>query len=668
MIGSSPQEVLGTIGAIQTLTENFPMGILSLFRGKKYTSVIDFVMDVLRKVGYTDTMIFDLLLRKILGTNNPSIKDLVNGGNNVSSIGDRYHYKSAKSLSEDEKKMAITMVSVPKEQDEIINSPDYIKILSGYDDLGDPTYDYYVKKGMVEVTSDFLEKLEDSVKVILADVLTAVMSCSINPEVPNRYMDAKTTNGLWGGDSIYVPLNFIDIFNLFDLSPTSEVGSNFYAVEDELTVNQLYKTNDLNTFMWYIINRSLVAPQTEINKNMWDSRVLAQKNDAYTRQTSDDWEAWLNSKPSGSSAFTYDDMNEYYLDGENGTMGCPLHPILQFKPSDAYGFNVQFPAQTYRIEEGLFNKTIYDFNYDYLKNIKIFDVKSIITNMINNFLNYELKLSVGLNYSVQQQVIEAKISEVIKRIMEQEDVATTDCFYSFSNEGLSEAMRNTELQKYNAMKLKDAGVPAVERDPSVGLEALNEINSSATINEKISTIKKTVTDLSVTPASGGYMEYSDRLDVSLGYNADYISRFVNALIEPIVMQVMSPKVLLLFYIDFHVMGIIDSNSFRMDKNKVFDFIFKKMITMIASLVTCVKDKVIQILMDAFAEQIKDIMEKYNIVVVKELLESYRFLLAEALAYLPTFDFSMNRVAGQLDEVTYADITKEKTIPDENKTC
>ena len=48
---SSTAKVLGTIGALNTLIENFPMSILDLFKGKTYTSVFEFIIDVLYACG-----------------------------------------------------------------------------------------------------------------------------------------------------------------------------------------------------------------------------------------------------------------------------------------------------------------------------------------------------------------------------------------------------------------------------------------------------------------------------------------------------------------------------------------------------------------------------------------------------------------------------------------
>jgi hypothetical protein len=48
---SSTDKVLGTIGAINTFIENFPMSLLDMMHGKVYTSIFEFIIDVLAACG-----------------------------------------------------------------------------------------------------------------------------------------------------------------------------------------------------------------------------------------------------------------------------------------------------------------------------------------------------------------------------------------------------------------------------------------------------------------------------------------------------------------------------------------------------------------------------------------------------------------------------------------
>ena len=54
-------DILATIGAIQTLVENFPMGLLSALNVKKYNSSLEFLVDALRTLGVNDKEIISFL-------------------------------------------------------------------------------------------------------------------------------------------------------------------------------------------------------------------------------------------------------------------------------------------------------------------------------------------------------------------------------------------------------------------------------------------------------------------------------------------------------------------------------------------------------------------------------------------------------------------------------
>ena len=59
--------VLGQLAAIQTFIENFPMSILDMMHGKTYTSIFDFLIDVLNACGVNTNEIIDYLLSEIYG-------------------------------------------------------------------------------------------------------------------------------------------------------------------------------------------------------------------------------------------------------------------------------------------------------------------------------------------------------------------------------------------------------------------------------------------------------------------------------------------------------------------------------------------------------------------------------------------------------------------------
>ena len=645
-------EVIGTIGAVQTLIENFPMSIFELFGNKTYTNPIDFIMDVLRQLGISDVVLVDKLIELFF-----------NVPNAVELYGDvaNYKYKYIKKPTEEQIEQAVEEQDIPSKID--ANSPNYIFIVNENE-----TKSYYRKTAPVptELQSEFLNGVEFSVKGIIQNILTSLLSCSIIPEIPESYMDTSNVQFIFPKDSF-------DISGLLNINPLTDIGKNFYSgVDDEdLTVNNLYKTNDLNAFIWYSMNRGTTLTQQEKNKMMWDSRIVSERegNEEDIRTTPEDWNNWINSKVETNGIFYLNNWQKYLdaLSGSNKTVDIPLHPILQFEPTDFFGYNkgirVSFPNQTWHKDEGIFNKSIYRFNIDYLNNIQIFNPRLIITEMINTLLNGNINLGINLNYSIQTKILEGRINSIIKKALEEDDATVEDCFFSFSNDEYNEALKNMELQKYNAKELNSETSPAIKIDENFGLDAVNEINSMATLNEKISTITKTVYDISAIPAQDSAIEISDKL--SLSYNEKWINDVVMALVMPLAKAILTPKVMLLFLINFQIMGMININDIK-SLNDVMDLILKKMIAIIISLVRYIKDKIIEFLLKLFFDVAEELINKWGILILKEKLDAWLTLLAEAISCIPLFNFG--KVLTQIDDVNYADIIQTQDIPKTEEKC
>lgn len=659
-MAAATTEVIGSIGAIQTLIENFPMSIFDLFGNKTYTSVIDFVIDVLRQLGITDMVLVNKLIELFFNVPNAI---------EIYGTLKKYKYKQIKKPTEEQKSQAIDVPEVPTNIDSL--SPNYIVVKKNNVSI------YYVKKAITpdEPQSEFLTGLENSVKSIISTILTSVLSCSVNPEIPNVSMDYNPQDDTYM--SFTIPKKLLDMFNLLDIYPLSEMGSNFYSgVDDEMNVNTLYKVNDLNAFLWYVINRGTSVNQIETNKMMWDSRLVNEREgkDEDLRNTPQRWNDWLNSKTNKTELFSFPGSTKYQdaydSDGGKGndTVDLPLHPILQLKPTDVYGYNngiqISFPQQTW-YRKALFNKTLYRFNIDYLNNIQLFNPKVILSEMINNLLNGNMLFDLNTQYSIDKKIFEEKLYQIIAKAFEVEDLTIDDCFFSFSNEDFNDALKEMELQRYSAKELNSETSPAIKIDGNMGIDAMNEINSMATMNEKISTISRTVYDISAIPTQDAAIRKSDKL--SVGYNEKWLDSVIMALILPIAKSIFTPKVMLLFIINFQLMGLInvnDINSF----DDITNLFVKKLLSTIISIVRYIKDKIADYLYKLFLKTIKPLLLEWGILILTEKLAAWIELLEEAISCVPLFGFGINKTLTEIDDVNYADITQTQDIPETEKSC
>ena len=644
-MGNVTKEIIGTIGAMQTLVENFPMSIFALLGNKVYTNPIEFIMDVLRQLGITDRVLVDKLIELFFGV--PNAIELYGNVRN-------YKYKLIEKPTDEQISMAVPYDEVPLDSEIDSTYPNYIVV----------DEQYYVKKAPIptEIQSEFITGLEYSVKGIIQNILTGLLSCSVIPEIPNNLLDTD--------EGFILTQQSYDLFNLLQINPLSDIGKNYYSDVDDLslTIYDLFKSNDLNAFLWYVINRGNKVNQIETNKMVWDSRLTSDRegNDEEKRITPDDWDGWLESKNNRYDIFWLKNENRYIeatADTENTTVDIPLHPVLQFEPI-AGGLKISFPWQTWKTEKA-FNKSIYTFNTDYLNNIQIFNPRIIITEMINTLLNGSLLSALNPNYSIETKIFDAKLDEIIKQALEVEDTTVDDCFFSFSNDEFNSALKNMELQKYGAKQLNSETSPAIKIDSNLGIDAINEINSMATMNEKLTSISKTVYDIAAIPAQDAAIEISDKF--MLGYNEKWINDVVMALVRPLARAILTPKVMLLYLINFYIMGMIDVNNVQ-SLNDVIDLIIKKMIAVILSLIKYIKDKIVEFLLKLYFEQIKPLIIKWGIDILKEKLEDWITLLEEALSCIPLFDFNRYSVQTTIDDVNYADITQVQTVPETEKTC
>ena len=679
-------KVLGQIAAMNTFIENFPISILDMMHGKVYTSIFDFMIDVLCACGVDVNEVIDYLLREIYG-----IEANINGS-----------------------------------------------IEGFYESIRNGSVD-------IDEQNEFLEGLENAIKGIFMGLLSSIFTCSAIPVLPNKVFDGPNSDTFEGNESrafkhlqknsfepFLVPASVIDPMGLLDINPTSNDGRLFYAIEgrdryyhkefvvdtteeggtfkyveiyadeddipydavqrvnivkeenilledpeyivhyDGLNPNTLYKTYDMNAFLWYALHKGMKTPQIEYNHMMWDSRVSAIKQ-GVSRKSSKEWNDWYNSK----SGYT----DEFKYVGSAITETSPIYPIIQLEPQGMSEnlFRIHIPSQRYffpkirnaNIDSGTtepslaFNASIYKYNWDYLTNIRILQPKILLVGLCEYLLGFSLSTIASTNINLTKKIIEAKLSKAIKSIIEANDMEVEDCYMEFSNDEVNAMMEEMLLSRYNATTYGGETATVRVHDTKKYIAMLDQINANASSEGNITSLTRLITEVTADPGTEGSIDYG----IQVSTDGNLLKKLLWAIVMPILLSIFTPQVLLLLYINFELMGITNVNDFMgQDFSKILNLLMNKIFGLLKSIILFIKDKIVELLLTLFYEKILPLLLKYETIILLERITYWLEILKAALNCLPRFKFNRNKVIGAIDYVDYADITNNQNTPESTANC
>ena len=698
----SANRLFGKISAYSTIIQQNLGKFLNKLSpyAKEYESTLDLVLDILRTLGYSEERLVAELLEVVTG--DASIGAAIEAG---------YHG----ALNSLESKLAL----IETKQD----------------------------------NNSFITKLEDGVKVTISTILTALLTCSINPFIPYSALDkVYKRKDFDGARPINIPTNILDFSNTLHVSPVSESGIYFYntdsvkkfykrdegkreestvtvadvrernaevytiytynnvkledlsdeekkkfkkvvsvpasikvkqderppaeyiyTVRPAVTAEGLYKTDDMNAFIWYVANRGdnfqeassdLHGPgdvMYEYNKMAWDSRRINARDKNTKRDTSEDWTNWLKSRT--------EYLGDLFLNKGNEEPVRNLFPILQMEPSEGWGalehLIVTFPAQRYDTGKKIpllnipITRTIYKFNADYLRSIKIFNWKTIIMNLLYELNGISPIPDIQFNLSLSDEIIDARLSTLILDTITADDKEVDDSYYSFSNEDYAEALKRMEIRKYGAKPYITASSTAIQNDPATPLDVMNSVSTAATLNEIQTTITRGVYSVAGTSGSTGITKTT--LSASLAIESNFIYELLFAIVKPFVRALLSPQIMLLFCINLDVMGLVNLDDIgKKDMDLVSDFIFRKLSAIIKKLIIQIKDAIVLYLLEIVKKEIKKLIDEIIILMLLEQLNDYIRLLNQIMECIRMF--GIGKTITGIDEVNYADIIPEAKGP------
>ena len=505
------------------------------------------------------------------------------------------------------------------------------------DDDKNPT-----RKGILSV-------IEESIKAALLLHFNGMYNCEIPPILPDDFLKYSYTNGtgseMTDGKGIMVRLQSIDMFSQLSLYPLGDTGQMFYFDIKDQSVAQpryLYRSTDFNAWLWWIINYS---KDSTFKRYPWDNRVFYKS--AFKGSDGD-----YNRK-----RFVDEHVNDSQLYNING-IGLKKHIICakyQEEGTTLENTNVLYVygcAETYK-RTGIFgvNKTVFDFNADYIYSLKLFDSKTLTAQIINAVCG--LAGAMFGQISLELNVLIKKIEKTVDIVVSKPLSKNERSYFEFSDEEYNDIVNEATLRYNGKYESHNETNELVTLNVEELTNAIKKIDEAETISDKEEAIQYSIKALGETTTGINY-----GINVPFLQQKDMIMRFIKELITQISLQILSPKVMLLFAInDYFLNGEKTSTKINIEG------FMKDFWNIISSCVLRVANLILESLWDLVLGFIKPIL---SLVVEKLLLETllyYKELLIQLLRNCAVYiSFNGNSSNFVIDNVNYADIIPTKTVP------
>ena len=300
------------------------------------------------------------------------------------------------------------------------------------------------------------------------------------------------------------------------------------------------------------------------------------------------------------------------------------------------------------------NRTIMEFNTDYIMSLKLFDAKVVTAQLIDALTAC---LSVDLNLSYEQLFIQNEIQKMVKAINETDDIVVNDCFFTFSNTESQSMLKRSELIRAGLFSVNGEINSAVEIDAESLLRSLNEINPESSKEEMTTIISGALTEISKMVSSKDY-EVTDQVNFNVQMN--FIEKLLSNLAYVITSAVISPKLYILLGINLQMLG----RESNFDLAGFVDMYKEMLVTIIRKIRDVLIEKLVEKLYEIVGYLAEEIGQKIAIEQILYYKEQIRrciecFRLWGRERYM---DFDVNNI-------DYADIIQdEKTETETNKNC
>ena len=525
-----------------------------------------------------------------------------------------------------------------------------------------------------KATNGILDAIEYAVKVALfANIKDLFGGCPIDVMIPDWMIEEQGTSiDADGNTGIKINLGLIDTFGVLNACPCDSKGSIFYfdtkptIYGDEYNVNDVYKSSDFNAFLWYVVNKSggggaIWDNRVNVQSDLLSSVIEEEGEDGIVRYKWPLREKFFSDpaysgkiKESGKTITKKNILRCRYINTGNVTDGDGL-------------IKVTLPESRYRYRAGSFylNRTIFEFNYDYIFSLHLFDAKTLVANIINTMLS--LGSTIGVGVSFKKNLVRQQVSEMVRNVMvadsDEDNEESGDCITKFSNEQYDIMYKNAEMARDGNYQMGNKVVNSAEIDTDLVVEKIKSISESEDQNGAIKNALK-----SISAEAHNVPEIS--VDMNLSCDLSFIYTFLEQTVTEIVMQIMSPKITMLYAMNSAMMGdVTDINGWKNNFTfRSIDEFFARMKNLILNIIRQCLDLIIKELFAFLMEKIGPLIKLFVLQLLLETIKDYRDLIRQLITTCGMLGINIATYADgtlNIDDVRYADIVPQQTAPGKN---
>ena len=292
-----------------------------------------------------------------------------------------------------------------------------------------------------------------------------------------------------------------------------------------------------------------------------------------------------------------------------------------------------------------YNRTLVEFNYDYITSLKLFDAKVVLAMLIDSITGC---LSIEADFSYERAVIKEETERIVQSIIESDEAVISDCFFRFTNDGYNDMLKKVELMQAGLMSTQKGNADGrVIPNAMEILESIDSISDGASEEEVQSKI-----ETALFKASASFIDETENVETSFNADLNVIDQILNKLAYVLVVTLLSPKLYLLMAVNLNILGKNQSLTPR-------EFITRHS-ALIKDIIRKIRDILISLINEYIEELIIDLSVGEAKLLAQEQIDYYKRTLRQCI---DCFRSNRQNLDFRTDNVNYADIIEDETDSD-----